>query len=70
MMANNILQTSDDYCTRSDEFLPERWLRNDADFAAEAKSRHPFAFMPFGFGPRACIGKRYAEMQIQILTAR
>ena len=34
------------------QFLPERWLRGTG------KDVHPFAFLPFGFGPRACIGEQ------------
>ncbi|KAJ2939659.1 hypothetical protein O0L34_g14378 [Tuta absoluta] len=39
------------------EFRPER-------FAAEAvKERHNFAYLPFGDGPRGCIGARLGHMQ-------
>ncbi len=36
-----------------DSFVPERWLRGDADH----EKINPFASQPFGFGPRACLGK-------------
>ena len=32
-----------------ESYKPERWDR-------ESKTTHPFATVPFGFGPRMCIG--------------
>lgn len=69
-MANNLLHMSAEHFASSERFVPERWLRNDAQFGAEFKSRNPFVYLPLGFGPRMCIGKRFAEMELQILTTR
>ncbi|XP_020656156.3 thromboxane-A synthase [Pogona vitticeps] len=47
-----------------EKFLPER-------FTAQAKQeRHPFSYLPFGAGPRSCIGARLALMEIKITFLR
>lgn len=47
-----------------DDFKPERFLKDN-------KKKHtPFAYLPFGGGPRQCIGNNFAMMEMQlILTA-
>uniref|UniRef100_A0A665WNG1 Sterol 26-hydroxylase, mitochondrial-like n=1 Tax=Echeneis naucrates TaxID=173247 RepID=A0A665WNG1_ECHNA len=47
-------------------FLPERWLRG----AEEKSKRHPFASVPFGFGIRACLGRRVAELEMYLVVSR
>nr|AIL94163.1 cytochrome P450 CYP3026A2 [Tigriopus japonicus] len=43
-----------------DQYDPER-------FSAQAKAnRHPYAFLGFGHGPRACIGMRFALLEAKL----
>lgn len=47
-----------------DHFVPER-------FAAEASAGQPrsrFAYIPFGAGPRQCIGRAFALLELQVLV--
>ena len=52
-------------------FIPERWLKSNIDpQCPHSKDSHPFAYLPFGFGPRMCVGKRLAELEIEVLVSR
>lgn len=53
----------------AEKFMPERWLRSTTD-EYSAKNVPPFAYMPFGFGPRSCIGKRLANLELEIATMK
>ncbi|KDN64878.1 putative cytochrome P450 [Colletotrichum sublineola] len=48
-----------------DEFLPERWLGEDTRFSND----RPNASLPFGTGPRVCIGKNLAYMEMRLISA-
>ncbi|XP_064114449.1 cytochrome P450 CYP12A2-like [Macrobrachium nipponense] len=50
---------------RASEFLPERFLRG-----SPLAPRHHFAFLPFSFGPRMCIGRRIAYQEVICLIVR
>lgn len=62
----------ENYCTaRSEkyfedplEYKPERWLREQREEA------HAFASIPFGFGPRMCLGRRLAELEIYLFVCK
>ena len=47
----------------ANEFLPERWLINsDEGELSTLKTMSAFAFPVFNGGPRACLGKKMAEL--------
>lgn len=46
-----------------DAFRPERWIDGLAGRIS------PFVFLPFGLGPRRCIGHRFAMMEAVLLLA-
>lgn len=45
----------------ADEFRPERWQKVTA--------RQKNAFIPFSHGPRACVGRNVAEMEMKLIVA-
>jgi len=54
------------------EFIPERWLRDETNSNSHlvGDTATPFMYLPFGFGPRACAGKRIVDMMLEIAIAR
>lgn len=66
------LQLSEKHYERSMEFIPERWLKgeNTGCPVKSARDTNPFTYLPFGFGPRSCVGKRFAELETETLILR
>ncbi|CAL4931650.1 unnamed protein product [Urochloa decumbens] len=48
-----------------EEFRPERWLREDGTFQPES----PFRYPVFHAGPRTCLGKEMAYIQMKAIVA-
>lgn len=46
----------------ADDFVPERW---DDDRITEKQKE---AFIPFSYGPRACVGRNVAEMELKCIV--
>ncbi|KAI5055177.1 hypothetical protein GOP47_0030322 [Adiantum capillus-veneris] len=61
MIPNAIMMDETNF-KNPDEFNPDRF---EAD-CSENKERHPSAYMPFGLGPRACIGVKFAYQEAKI----
>ena len=51
------------YWPNPDQFDPDRFAPN------QAEKRPRFAYIPFGGGPRLCIGDRLAQLEMQLITA-
>ncbi|KAK0095165.1 hypothetical protein PV326_009082 [Microctonus aethiopoides] len=67
--AHSVIAQNPKYFSRSNDFIPERWLKNNT-LIEPTKEAHSFAYMPFGFGPRTCIGRRFAELEIETLVLK
>ncbi|KAL5348054.1 Zeaxanthin epoxidase, chloroplastic [Pseudogymnoascus australis] len=48
-----------------DDFRPERWLGDDEEYANDRLG----ASLPFGTGPRVCIGRNLAYMEMRLVAA-
>lgn len=53
------LHLDDKYFPNAKEFVPDRFLEGSNG----QQSHHPYAYIPFGAGPRKCIGYRFATME-------
>lgn len=72
-MAGQLFSENEKVYPKADQFIPERWLKDDSykeEVCKHAKDAHPFAYLPFGFGSRMCVGKRFAELEIATFIIR
>jgi cytochrome P450 len=69
-MPNYYLCRQEKYFAQPQKYIPERWLKVTQGDSQETKMTHPFVFMPFGFGPRMCVGRRFAELEIETFLAK
>ena len=51
---------------QGERFLPERWMPGTPEHAAAPRN----AFIPFGDGPRVCVGSRFALQEAKLTLVR
>jgi len=60
-VSTHALHYSEDYYTDPETFDPDRWSpENKANL-------NPYAFMPFGLGPRNCVAMRFAQEEVKLI---
>lgn len=64
------MSTNEENYKNAKSFEPERWLSQDNERITWKAAGDRFASLPFGFGPRMCVGRRFAETQMYILTSK
>ncbi len=58
-----VTQRMPEYWDAPNEFRPQR-------FAPDAPKPAPYTYLPFGGGPRNCIGAAYAQVEAKVILAR
>lgn len=58
-----VMHRSSRFFDAPEAFRPERWLEGLAERLP------PYAFIPFGGGPRSCLGSRFAPLEATLLLA-
>ncbi|EDW09287.1 probable cytochrome P450 301a1, mitochondrial isoform X1 [Drosophila mojavensis] len=58
----------EEYVSDAATFRPERWLKEHQ--GGTPGKLHPFASLPYGYGARMCLGRRFADLEMQILLAK
>ncbi|CAG4940257.1 unnamed protein product [Colias eurytheme] len=66
---HQFLSVTEQHFPRAKEFIPERWLADKSDPLYYGNA-HPFAYNPFGFGVRSCIGRRIAELELETFLSK
>ncbi|CAD7015059.1 probable cytochrome P450 12c1, mitochondrial [Ceratitis capitata] len=71
LISSNMLPNEALFFPRPREFIPERWLRKSDAVSADgervlAENVNKFINLPFGFGPRSCVGRRIAELEMEL----
>jgi len=69
MACHSLISLDPMYFPSPMEYIPERWIRQNPEYPLY-KSKHPYAYMPFGFGVRSCIGQRFAELDLKMLLLK
>jgi cytochrome P450 len=59
-----LTQHMERYWPEAERFIPERFCPE------QKRGRLPYTYLPFGGGPRNCIGSAYAQVEVKVVLAR
>ncbi|KAG8035300.1 hypothetical protein G9C98_006746 [Cotesia typhae] len=63
-----VISNEERYFKQSNKFIPERWMNYDINDSRQC--HHSFASLPFGFGRRMCLGRRFADLEIIVVISK
>lgn len=63
IIATAALHKHPEFWSEPEEFRPERFSKENIRNTV----KHPYQYVPFGAGPRACIGQRFALMEVLVV---
>jgi cytochrome P450 len=63
MVPQWVLHRHPDYWEDPETFDPDRWTPE------RVRERHPYAYFPFGAGPRSCIGRQFSLVEAKIIMS-
>ncbi|XP_067675484.1 cytochrome P450 10-like isoform X1 [Haliotis asinina] len=68
IMNNPRLLKNPEYVKDPEKYIPERWLRNHT---GQLTNNIPgVGLLPFSFGPRKCVGQRFAEQELNLAAVK
>ncbi|XP_018322335.1 probable cytochrome P450 301a1, mitochondrial [Agrilus planipennis] len=65
LIASHLAGLKEEYFDDADRFRPERWLDPSID-----RSVSTLATIPYGFGPKACLARELAEIEVGLLVSK
>lgn len=69
-VSETYIMMSQEVTQRREDLWPDPMVFNPDRFGPNAPKIQPFTFMPFMAGPRSCIGRHFAMMEMKVFISR